>query len=306
MGGNVSEWCADFYAPYEPGEVTDPLQRNSNLSDKPRIVLRGGSWARDPKNTRSAARFRSDARSRNADTGFRVVCAVSKITTPAPTVAGPTPMTLPRMNPTNPPPAPLPPAPSHFESAHEASSGSSSFGIGGLLCFLMPVAFVMWLVFKIFRRLTGGGSPAATQARMTGTGLGMAASPFGQRSTPPAGGKRGVRLVDDGFWLLLDAPRGTPIRYSYRPSGGMDVTGEVAYEPGAEGHFVYTGSAPESVRILDAGGAIDPDQLSTGSMYDSGPGAHIGPTTTGFRSSSSGQHRSSSSSSSSSRYPAAY
>lgn len=78
MSGNVFQWCGEFYAPYSPDEATDPQYRKAPEGEPARVVLRGGSFMRDANRCRSAARYRSDKGTRNAENGFRVASIVTE------------------------------------------------------------------------------------------------------------------------------------------------------------------------------------------------------------------------------------
>lgn len=56
-----------------------------------------------------------------------------------------------------------------------------------------------------------------------------------------------TRVGSDGFWIL--APAGARVRYEAMV-GGVPVSDAVTLDPGPEGTFIYTGSSPTQVRIL--------------------------------------------------------
>jgi sulfatase modifying factor 1 len=76
--GNVYEWCWDWYGVYttnpvmdvtNPGAIVNPLGPSAGVDR----VLRGGSWNFDPRDLRSAYRFRDWPSDRSRLIGFRYV-----------------------------------------------------------------------------------------------------------------------------------------------------------------------------------------------------------------------------------------
>jgi formylglycine-generating enzyme len=70
MHGNVSEWCADWYGPYEPDAQSNPLGRSSGDFR----VTRGGSHSMQTRLLRSANRTAWLPHTQSEKTGFRIVC----------------------------------------------------------------------------------------------------------------------------------------------------------------------------------------------------------------------------------------
>jgi formylglycine-generating enzyme required for sulfatase activity len=68
MGGNLFQWCEDYYDCYQQGELTDPKG-----PEKGRRVLRGCSWSSTAKYCRVAHRFATSPSHRNALFALRVV-----------------------------------------------------------------------------------------------------------------------------------------------------------------------------------------------------------------------------------------
>jgi hypothetical protein len=78
-----------------------------------------------------------------------------------------------------------------------------------------------------------------------------------------------IQLRDDGFSIHANIPRGKKIRYAYTQSGRGRQFGELEYQPGPTGHFVYTGARPDSAEIMgvrDSG-----DDFDDSSRHDDRP-----------------------------------
>lgn len=73
MHGNVQEWCQDWLGPYKAAPVTNPKGPATGTSR----MIRGGTFANEAANARSAARNSNSPNSRYYLNGFRVV-AVKK------------------------------------------------------------------------------------------------------------------------------------------------------------------------------------------------------------------------------------
>jgi formylglycine-generating enzyme required for sulfatase activity len=69
MSGNVSEWVADWYAPYEGGMQVDPHGPDAGSLK----VTRGGAWNSLPKSLRNSSRHAEDPGVARPTIGFRCV-----------------------------------------------------------------------------------------------------------------------------------------------------------------------------------------------------------------------------------------
>jgi formylglycine-generating enzyme required for sulfatase activity len=271
MLGNVWEWCADWYGPYAEGPIMDPVQNNSNLSDKPRRVLRGGSWLKDPAGVRVAARFRNDPQSRNPDNGFRVMTyaldvatAIERFSapsTPAPPAVALQAQSTPSREPVQKTTPSVPVSSSPASPATPAGSANTLAKLYGLLgCSCLGIVAILFFVRRAFR---GGGSTVVPQIPMPGGVQPPTLARQGGGGTAPRS-----RIADDGFWIEGgNVAVGTPLKCRY-VVGGVNQEKDLTFESRPGGQFVYTGQRPSSVSIIVMGAAAGLGAATGASMFD--------------------------------------
>ncbi len=281
LHGNVWEWCEDWYGPYEPTQAVDPLQIRPNLSDRPRRVLRGGSWLKEVRLSRSASRFRNDARSRNPDNGFRVMCLATE---PAPPRADANPAStqtaidgnnsvqnsLPKSNSAAAvvdgaaSPGAGAPAPAMARSVRPAAATGPSGRVAapvfhevGQRTGFQWRQLISWVLFgtvgvfllALARKVLFSGSGSVGSAGFEEPGIG--AAPVRPRLFQ-------ISPQPDGFWILARVAAGSRMQWSCL-AGGRVHEGEIDYQPGPQGQFVFTGSLPSEIKVrtLGSGGPLD-------------------------------------------------
>jgi len=253
MSGNVFEWCSDFYGPYHDAAANDPEITSNPTAEADRRVLRGGSWLRDVKRSRSGARYRNAPGSRNADNGFRVVVVTNEEAV-APSLNGGAEF------------APASPVGINGTSGGgpTTSSGGGSLADGDpvrlepiastadsfswTMLLASPLATASAVVaWMLLRRKRGAPSVSGPSGASSVSGPSGDVPPAGNTSS--SSNDLSTRIGDDGFFVrALGAPPGAHARYECVVTG-RQVSDIVPLE--GEETFVYTGSPPTGVRIVE-------------------------------------------------------
>jgi len=254
MSGNVFQWCRDWSVPRTAAAAIDPEATSAGSATPARRVLRGGSWMRDAKHLRSAARYQSTPGTRNAENGFRVAAAAGPAAAPAAVPAGPNtgfavPATPQR-------PVPTPSRPTTRDPTHASRSGGGGMSMGTIVIVVIAIVLApVFLVLYLRSRVAGGaGSPPGARPATAGTGL------FG-------GGGQGGRVTTaaDGFWFEPDGySAGDLLIFSYLIDGLQQQQNVRVL--GGDRQYVFTGREPSDVRFQladepDDDEAVDPHDV---------------------------------------------
>ena len=245
MSGNVYEWCGDFYGSYGSEDAIDPQVRTAPSGQPARVVLRGGSYLRFPKRCRSAARYRADSGTRNAENGFRVVALITAPSdTPPANAEQPAPPVYPSSPASNSPTGHTDASghayaqvdPTHGNANDHQTHSGLRFLPFGMLCLFGFGAIALGVLALTFLRRV----PRLQSQPIPPT------APIDSFMVNPQ--PQSMRLVHDGFWLnTVDYMLGSTIFYHYLVAN-QRIDGSVVVDTDNE-QFVYTGNKPNGIAI---------------------------------------------------------